>query len=173
MKTAFASCCPFTNVRIDLPGEDKYLLPLHQDFPYIQDSMNGITWWIPFMTVPISAGPPTFVCGSHNLGILRVKEFDYESTGQSGGKSFRIDNEEQFSNNVYAESIPVNFGEAIAFSTLLVHRSEFNLSKLARITLQLRFGDPFSQDSFDRNYPEGLYLGNSFYKSYPEFVIHD
>lgn len=173
MGTAFATCCHFINVRIDLPGEDKYLLPPHQDFPYIQDSPNSVTWWIPFADTAVEVGPPTVIPGSHKLGILKVREFDYESTGRSGGKSFLIADESPFAGMSYAPNAPVKFGEAMVIDTLLVHRSEPNHSSVARFNVQVRFSDPFFKDCFDRNYPEGLYLGESFSKSYPEYVSHE
>jgi ectoine hydroxylase-related dioxygenase (phytanoyl-CoA dioxygenase family) len=171
MNTSFAACCHFINNRIDLPGEDKYLLPPHQDFPYIQDSPNSVTWWIPFDDTPIETGPPTVIPGTHKLGILKVKEFDYESTGRSGGKSFVIADESPFEGMSFAPTPPLKFGEAMVFNTLLLHRSEPNNSSIARINTQLRFSDPLIQESFDKNYPEGLYLGDSFSKSYPEYVV--
>lgn len=173
MGTPFAACCHFINVRIDLPGEEKYLLPPHQDFPYIQDSQNSITWWIPFVDTAVEVGPPTIIPGTHKLGVLKVREFDYEKTGRSGGKSLLIADERAFEGMNYSPNIPVRFGEAIVFNTLLVHRSEPNNSSIARLNTQLRFGDPLSQDSFDRNYPEGLYLGDSFSKCYPEYVVNE
>jgi hypothetical protein len=173
MGTAFAACCHFINVRIDLPGEDKYLLPPHQDFPYIQDSPNGVTWWIPFSDTALEVGPPTVIPGSHKLGILKVKEFDYESTGRSGGKSFRIADESPFADLTYAPNAPVTFGEALVIDTLVVHRSEPNCSSIARFNVQVRFSDPMLEECFDRNYPEGLYLGESFSQSYPEYVSNE
>jgi ectoine hydroxylase-related dioxygenase (phytanoyl-CoA dioxygenase family) len=173
MNVEFAACCHFINIRIDLPGEDKYLLPPHQDFPYIQDSINSVTWWIPFADTSVETGPPRFLLGTHKLGILPVKEFDYESTGRSGGKSFQIADETRFNNIDYSCNQSVPFGQAILFDTLLVHRSEPNNSSVARLSVQLRFSDPFSVDSFERNYPEGLYLGNRFSHSYPEYVIEN
>jgi hypothetical protein len=175
MNTSFAACCHFINNRIDLPGEDKYLLPPHQDFPYIQDSPNSVTWWIPYVDTPIETGPPTVIPGTHKLGILKVKEFDYESTGSlhSGGKSFLIADESPFEGMSFAPTPPLKFGEAMVFNTLLLHRSEPNNSSIARINTQLRFSDPLMQECFDKNYPEGLYLGDSFSKSYPEYVVHE
>lgn len=170
MGAAFVSCCHFINVRIDLPGEDKYLLPPHQDFPYIQDSPDSVTWWIPLADTPVDSGPPLFSPGSHKLGILKVREFDYESIGRSGGKSFSIEDESVCENLSYAPSELVKFGEAMVFNTLLVHRSMPNNSAVARLNTQLRFSNPLVKDCFDRNYPEGLYLGDSFSKSYPEYV---
>src|SRR6266571_2014608 len=43
METNLVSCCHFVNIRMDLPREQTYLLPVHQDFPFIQGSYNGIT----------------------------------------------------------------------------------------------------------------------------------
>ena len=169
MDTALASCCHFVNVRIDLPSEEKYLLPPHQDFPYIQGSLNGVAWWIPFADTPIDVGPPSYLSGSHRLGVLKVDEFDYAATGQSGGKSFRIADEAQFKDAPYVLE-PVPFGEALVFNTLLVHRSTPNHSTLARMNIQVRFDDPLAKDSFDRGYPEGLYLGDAFSSAYPEYI---
>jgi hypothetical protein len=170
MGTMFSACCHFTNVRIDLPGEDKYLLPPHQDFPYIQGSQNGVTWWVPFTDAPPEVGPPTFIPGTHKLGVLKVREFDYEKTGGNGGMSFSIDDDSALKGVGYAPSLHVKFGEAMIFHTLLVHRSEPNNSSIARLNTQIRFSDPMLIDSFERNYPEGLYLRDAFSKSYPEFV---
>ena len=172
MGTSLVSCCHFVNVRIDLPGKEKYLLPPHQDFPYIQGSLNGITWWIPVADTPLNIGPPSWISGSHKLGVLAVKEFDYASTGASGGRSFCITGEEQFKDSDYVCE-PIAFGEGLVFSTLLLHRSERNRSQRARVTIQVRFDDALAKESFARNYPEGLYLGDSFNKTYPEYVNHD
>jgi hypothetical protein len=171
--TEFAACCHFINVRIDLPGEDKYLLPPHQDFPYIQDSPNSVTWWIPFVDTAIQVGPPMFIPGTHKLGILKVREFDFESTGRSGGKSFRIADEKPFDGMSYAPIAPVKFGEAMLMHSMLLHRSEPNNSSIARLNAQVRFSDPLFRDCFDRNYPEGLYLGDVFSKSYPEYIANE
>jgi hypothetical protein len=171
MRSELPACCHFINVRIDLPGEEKYLLPPHQDFPYIQDSANGVVWWIPFFDVLPEMGPPAVVPGSHKLGLLKVREFDYESTGRSGGKSFQIADEQLLSKVSYAPTVPVHFGQALVFSTLLLHRSQPNLSEIARLSVQVRVGDALAQDCFDRNYPEGLYLGDKFEAFWPEYVV--
>jgi len=169
MGTPLASCCHFVNVRMDLPGEEKYLLPPHQDFPYIQGSLNGVTWWIPFVATPLELGPPSWIAGSHKQGVLKVNAYDYEQTGRSGGRSFKIVGEDRFEHAQYRNE-PVAFGEALILHTLVVHRSEINASKVARVNVQVRFDDALATESFSRNYPEGLYLGDAFGKSYPEYV---
>ncbi len=172
MGTDLASCCHFVNVRMDLPTEEKYLLPIHQDFPYIQGSLNALTWWIPFLDTPLELGPPSWIPGTHLLGPLPVREFDYEQTGASGGQSFHLADAAPFPESRFQHA-PVARGEALVFSTLLIHRSEPNQGALARLNVQIRLDDALADESFQRNYPEGLYLGDRFAKSYPEHVRHD
>ena len=172
METKVVSCCNFVNVRIDLPSEDKFLLSAHQDFPFIQGSLNGLTCWIPIFDTDLTLGPPSFVKGSHKTGIMNVCEYDADQTGGSGGRSFKIADEGAMDKLDFVNE-PVLFGEALVFNTLVVHRSEQNNSKKARVNIQIRFDDALSQDSYDKNYPEGLYLGDSFQKSFPEYVIND
>ncbi|MBM3811975.1 MAG: phytanoyl-CoA dioxygenase family protein [Acidimicrobiia bacterium] len=169
MRTRLASACHFVNIRIDLPGEEKYLLPPHQDFPYIQGSLNALTWWIPFLDTSLEMGPPSWIPGSHRHGVQKVKYLDYEATGQSGGRSFEIVDLAQYRDNEYTRK-PVRRGHALVFHTLLIHRSEHNHTDKARINIQIRFDDSTARESFDRNYPEGLYLGDAFSKSYPEYI---
>ena len=61
-------------------------------------------------------------------------------------------------------------GQALLFSTLLVHRSELNTTRRPRLNIQIRFDDALALESIERNYPEGLYLNDSFSSSYPEYV---
>jgi len=170
MNTPFAACCHFVNIRIDLPGEDKFLLPPHQDFPYIQDSLNAVVWWIPFFDAEVQCGLPSYIPGSHKLGIISVEEFDSNTTGGSGARSFRFSDTSKLSQMNYVANKNIKKGNALIFSTQLIHRSEPNVSKLARLTLQARFSDPFNMDSYSKNYPEGLYLGDKFSDFYPEYV---
>lgn len=171
METPLVSCCVFVNVRIDLPSEDRYLLPLHQDFPYIQGSLNGLTAWIPFFDTSVEMGPPSWLPGSHLLGVRAVEEFNVEQTGGSGARAVRLVDEGDLSGVGGYVSQPVNAGTALLFSTLLLHQSQPNSSDVARLNIQVRFDDALAEESISRNYPDGLYLGESFRSSYPEYVL--
>lgn len=169
MASPLVSACHFVNIRIDLPGEEKYLLPPHQDFPYIQGSLNAVTWWIPFLDTTLEMGPPSWIKGTQKLGVQKVKYTDYEATGKSGGQSFHIVDTTKFPDKDYThQAVPL--GKALVFHTLLIHKSEHNNTDKARINLQVRFDDAAAPESFERNYPEGLYLGDSFAKHYPEYT---
>lgn len=168
MNTGLSSCCNFTNVRFDLPDEEKFLLPPHQDFPYIQGSKNGVTWWIPFFNTDTEMGPPSVVLGSHKKGVFPVAEIKNQDSKESKGKSFLIKNLSSFNDCNYLGT-NFEFGEAIVFHTLLLHRSEKNNSAFARLNLQARFDDALDLNSYGKNYPEGLYLGDEFSVKFPEY----
>lgn len=169
MKTSLVSCCHLVNIRFDLPQESKYLLDAHQDFPYIQGSLNGLTIWLPFHDVKKDMGPPSFIIGSHRWGVLKSKEYSLAEVGGSGGRSFKIIETGRLDREKFV-SEEINSDAALVFHTLLVHRSETNISERARISIQLRFDDALNQISFGKNYPEGLYLNNKLVETYPEFV---
>lgn len=171
MNTNLVSCCNFVCVRIDLPTEDKYMLPVHQDFPYIQGSENGLTFWTSLGDTDLEMGPPSFLPESHKFGVLKVQEKDLSSTyGKNGGSTIEIVAQNELKSEEF-RNVRVMQDEALLFSTLLVHKSEPNLSQRARVSLQLRFDDMTCESSFNRNYPDGLYLGNSFKSNYSEHVV--
>jgi len=170
MKTRLVSCCTFVNLRFDLPHEERFLTPIHQDFPYIQGSLNGITIWLPLFDTPVELGPPEWIAGSHRWGVLKVREFNLEQVNSSGAKSFELARQPEIARESTFTTAAVAAGEALLFSTLLVHRSSVNATGLARVNIQIRFDDALAPESIERNYPEGLYLGSTFSTAYPEYV---
>jgi ectoine hydroxylase-related dioxygenase (phytanoyl-CoA dioxygenase family) len=170
MRTRLVSCCTFVNLRFDLPDEERYLAPIHQDFPYIQGSLNGITIWLPLFDTPLELGPPAFVPCSHRWGVLKVKEFNLAQAGGSGVKSFELVHKSKIEQESKFVNMAVAAGEALLFSTLLVHRSCPNATNRARVNIQIRFDDALAPESLQRSYPEGLYLGNAFSSVYSEYV---
>jgi hypothetical protein len=170
MQTKLVSCCTFVNVRFDLPDEERFLSPIHQDFPYIQGSLNGITIWLPLFDTPVELGPPAWVPGSHGWGVLKVTEFNAKQSNGSGAKSFELAKQVEAGREFGFISAAVAAGEALLFSTLLVHRSCINATEVARVNVQIRFDDALAPESIARNYPEGLYLGDALSTTYPEYV---
>jgi ectoine hydroxylase-related dioxygenase (phytanoyl-CoA dioxygenase family) len=170
MGTTLVSCCSFVNVRIDLPDEDRFLSPVHQDFPYIQGSLNGVTAWVPLFDTPGELGPPSWIPGSHRWGVQAVEEAEPDARDGSGVRAVRVVAEEEIAAAHEFVSRPVLAGTALLFSTLLVHRSERNTSALPRLNVQVRFDDALASESIERSYPDGLYAGEPFSASYPEYV---
>lgn len=171
MATELVSCCNFVCVRVDLPGEDVFTTPIHQDFPYIQGSLDGVTVWMPFHDLDAAHGIPSFVPESHEWGVVPVVEYALEAAGGSGGRSFRLPDDERLAEARFEQLASLGRDEALIFHTLLAHRSEPNISDEARISIQVRFDDLADARSFERGFPEGLYLNDRFRDTYPEYVI--
>ncbi len=169
MNTNLISCCNFVAARFDLPGETKYATAPHQDFPYIQGSLDGLTFWIPFVSTKYDVGAPSFIPGSHKLGAVPVVEQGINNTnGTSSIESTEIDNWK----NLDYTLIEVEINECLIMHTLLVHRSEPNTSKYARISTQIRFDNLEDNDSYKSGFSDGLYLNEPLSRSYPNLVIH-
>lgn len=185
MNTELISCYHLTIVRIDLPNEEKFLMPAHQDFPYIQGSINGLTLYLTFDNITSQHGVVSYKKGSHNDGILNVTESDsrlnsaqteYVSTNnlskqiETANKVCEIADMSQI-NNLKFEQQSLSKNEAYFFHTLLLHRSEKNSSNSARITMQIRFDDLLCEDSFGRNFPEGRGRDDLFSNNFSEYVV--
>ncbi len=167
METELVSCCNFVAARFDFPNELKYATAPHQDFPYIQGSPDGVTFWMPFVDVPFDVGAPSYVPESHRQGPQKIieKEIDH----LSGTNSIEAQDLEKWKSLNY-EKIELKRNECLVFSTNLIHKSEPNLSNYCRITTQLRFDNLMNKTSWSKSFPEGLYLGKKLSLSYPELV---
>lgn len=168
MGTELVSCCTFVATRIDLPGENQFATAPHQDFPYIQGSFDGVTIWLPMQNTPLEMGPPEFLPGSHADGAHKVREKSLENF-ESGTSTIEAVDVAAWANLDYA-ALPVQMTQALVFSTMLVHRSGVNRSDFPRFSVQLRFDNLTSEQSFRRGFPEGLYLGELLSSNYPELV---
>ena len=67
-------------------------------------------------------------------------------------------------------SISCKFNEMLIFSTLLIHKTSNKKELKPRLSLQLRYDDISQRDMFNKNYPEGLYLGDTFKKNFKQYV---
>ncbi len=74
MNTQMISCFHLSIIRVDLPSEESFLMPPHQDFPYIQGSINGVTVYFGFSDLSLESGIVSANEGSHSEGIIEVSE---------------------------------------------------------------------------------------------------
>lgn len=118
------------------PGEqfDRYLLPIHQDFPYLLQSARQLTFWLSLSNnIPNVGGIDVFV-GSHRLGphpIVKDSHGHYEaSLDPSVLASFpRI-------------SVDWEYGDLIVMSSHLLHQGKPNrTSHHTRIIQLFRYSD--------------------------------
>lgn len=129
-------------MRIDRPGEEKYLTPAHQDYWYSMLCENSITFWMPLLPVTEEMGYLSAVPCSHKLGILPIRPWTNENP-------FTV--ARQFAEKEYA-SLPVRDDEALVFYQLLVHRSASNTSDKARFTIQVRYNDLATLDAMTSSF---------------------
>jgi hypothetical protein len=99
------------------------------------------------------------------LGLLK-----YSEKNRNGIQALKIDKKYKFKEK-YFKSIKLKDNESLIFNTLLVHKSAKKMEKNPRISIQLRYDDITNKNSFEKNYPDGLYLNEQFKKNFKEFII--
>lgn len=127
--------CARPIVRADIPYDEKWDFPPHQDYVYNQGSLNSITIWIPFQDVTLELGPLEAIPGSHLQGNVESENGLIKNTDITKYKK-----------------ITMKLGEVLVFSQFLHHRSGKNTSNQVRFSLQLRFNDLDSEEWASRNY---------------------
>ncbi|MFP3553210.1 phytanoyl-CoA dioxygenase family protein [Paraburkholderia sp. SIMBA_049] len=116
--------------------------PPHQDWRSIQGSLDCIVLWIP--TTPVSARSHALevVPKSHLLGLLPTAEHIMTPTVDAPSVT-----PDRF------VPVPVQPGDAIAFSSFLVHRTGEQGDGLARIALSGRFNNAVESTFVKHGYP--------------------
>ena len=97
--------------KADLPGESKYLLPLHQD--YGTPCHRAYRFWIPLQDAAETSGTMRYVAGSHKAGFIEHDDSNPElpqvSQDQVGEGTFEV--------------LELAAGSAFVFHPLLLHAS--------------------------------------------------
>lgn len=137
-------------IRIDVPGEEKYRVPWHQEFPAQLRSIDGLVFWSPLLAVTPEMGPVAICEGSHKEGYIPVYDDD-GGHARTGAYALRLENEDQIVAR-YAQVAPLTVpGDLIIMDFLVLHASGRNVSKWPRWTMQLRY--------FNFNDPVGVKIG--------------
>ena len=115
--------------RILLPGTPpKNLTPAHQDIFYIQGTDSCLTCWIPLSECTLESGGLEFLSGSHKLGLQPVVESDGEI----------LPYETILTSPTRWDTEKLGVGDVFVFKANTIHRSRPNLTKNARISIDLR-----------------------------------
>ena len=156
------------SIRIDQPSEDDYLFPWHQDYPFNMDSDDSLVFWIPLRDVTPLSGQLVLAAGSHRRGIYPLHVVDSKNERQNRAQALRIADESVVDTFDHL-SVPVAVGDALVFSSMLLHRSGLNRSDHARWTLQVRVGNFRDPGAIQRNWP-GAMAANAFESIHPEAI---
>lgn len=171
MRTEFLNLIPYVPIRADIKGEEKYLLNWHQDYPYIQGSMNSVVIWTPLFNQRLNEGGVSLIPKTHSLGLRPVKIIDEQNkTNKNGGSSIEMANIEEL-DKMPAITTAVGASDALIFHTLLIHKSLPMLTDKIRWSLQMRFCDFNHHDAIKRGWPNGMIENNWFEFDHPEYVV--
>jgi hypothetical protein len=170
METETVIACTLNAVRIDHPHEDKYLFPWHQDYPYIQDSEDGVVYWIPLQDMNERNGALLVAVGSNAFGVRPIRILDPQNKNRNGARTIELA-DQSIVDNFPQISVPMRTGDVLVFSALLLHRSQPNLSEHARWTVQVRHGNFEHPRAVSRDWPGGMIEGRGFEESHPEYVV--
>jgi ectoine hydroxylase-related dioxygenase (phytanoyl-CoA dioxygenase family) len=135
-------------IRIDIPGEERYRAPWHQEFPAQLRSADGVVFWSPLLALTQEMGPVEIAVGSHAEGFVPVHE-DGGDAGKTGAYALRLDDEQRRLSR-YRRIAPLTEpGDLVLLDFLTLHQSGQNLAAHPRWTMQFRyfnFADPVGID---------------------------
>ena len=171
MGTDTVIACTLNAVRIDHAHEDKYLFPWHQDYPYIQDSEDGVVYWIPLQDVNERNGALRIAIGSNAAGVRPVRLVDPQNKNRNGARTIELA-DESIVETFPQIPVPMRTGDVLVFSSLLLHKSQPNLSDRTRWTLQVRHGNFEHPRAVSKDWPGGMIEGKGFEESHPEYVVN-
>ena len=121
--------------RIDVPFETKELAFWHQDDFYVKGNDEELTVWIPLFDTKVQQGALQVMPGSHKDGAV-------PHTMNVGKKTLPA--------SVYENEIryvEMARGDALFFSSFLLHSSSINISDEIRYSIQLRYSSSLKSPS--------------------------
>ena len=158
---------------IHRPHEDRFAYEWHQDYTYNLLSINAVTVWLPLTDVTEEMGALHLVPGSHQeISRVRVLNPDFRAGSGDGGKVYELEANPQ---DLNADSIqvPVSAGDALFFSSLLLHRSSPNRARRSRWSLNPRYGHFLDEELVKRGWHSGRDRERrpQFMKIHPDLCI--
>ncbi len=147
---------PIINVRPTIFFNSRYLgkrdvdwkKPSHQDWKTTQGSLDSVVVWVPLIDIDRSLGALEIVPESHKLGLLDYEsKNDYHTIVEATAKDFQF------------QTVEVKKGDALFFSTLLVHRSGNNTSNAIRWSCHFRYNNLLEPTFVQRGFPHSYFYG--------------
>lgn len=118
------------SMRVDIPNEEKFMLPPHQDYAGMR-SNKAIRVWLPLREVGPGLGSVRVYDGSHTEGVI-----DHDG-GSAANPAIPADKLEKYP----AHQITAPGGTGVAFDMMLVHESTANHSDRIKFILTFTIQD--------------------------------
>jgi phytanoyl-CoA hydroxylase len=116
-------------------------LSVHQDWRSIQGSLDSIVVWVPLVDIDTALGALEVIPGSHKLGLLAADMAD--GYGHI---------HEPFEASAFVP-VEVRKGDALFFSTFLVHQSGTNVTDSIRWSCHFRYNNLSEKTFMERGLP--------------------
>jgi hypothetical protein len=116
-------------------------LDVHQDWRSMQGSLDSVVVWLPLIDIDKKLGALEVYPGSHRWGLLQAEMTDGYGHLRSDLDKARLD------------SVEVKRGDALFFSTLLVHQSGTNVSPGIRWSCHFRYNNLAEPTFVARGFP--------------------
>jgi hypothetical protein len=126
---------------------ENWKTPPHQDWGSIQSSLDTTIVWVPWVDVTKDIGPLEIIEGSHKLGNV--------TSGKQG--DFKTFNDEEYKDSY--QSVEMEKGDALFFSSFLLHKSGNNISSNPRWSMHLRYSNLDEPTNIQRGYPYNYSYG--------------
>ena len=123
------------------PNDQKRNFKEHQDIFYLRYSMNAVTLWVPLQNTTKKNGALKVIPKSHK---------SYEIFNHSSVKSVKKNKLDKYFAESDFKSINVKLGQALIFSSYLVHKSGSNNSNQIRMSFNVRFNDLLNKEYIKR-----------------------
>jgi ectoine hydroxylase-related dioxygenase (phytanoyl-CoA dioxygenase family) len=120
-------------------------LSLHQDWRSMQGSLDSVVVWLPLIDIGRELGALEILPGSHKKGLLAADLID--GYGHINEKAARdIDPDDLI-------SVEVKRGDALFFSTFLLHQSGQDMGEAIRWSCHFRYNNLAEPTFVERGYP--------------------
>jgi ectoine hydroxylase-related dioxygenase (phytanoyl-CoA dioxygenase family) len=128
----FESPLIWPSLRVDLPDESAYLLPMHQDFVSTKCS-TSLRLWIPLRDANRRSGTIRFIPGSHRNGPLPHDKVDDCAFGRKVNEKFYQGQPEHLAQ--------LNAGDGLLFNSMLIHGSVGGQADVLKFVLLVQIQD--------------------------------
>jgi len=160
-----------SGIRIDIPGEDKFRSPWHQEYPSHLRSLDGIVFWSPLVPITEDTGPVEFCVGSHHDGPVPLhRGTPRHSAATAGAYTLTLADEEERLRR-YEHIAPLSTpGDLILVDFLTLHASGINTSARPRWSMQFRFFNFLDPTGIAHYWTGSFHAGVDFATVHPELV---
>jgi ectoine hydroxylase-related dioxygenase (phytanoyl-CoA dioxygenase family) len=119
-----------------------YKTPPHQDWRSMQGSLDSMVVWVPLVDINQDLGALEVIPGSHLKGLQESVSDEWYRT---------LDNAE-YSDSDFVP-VEVEAGDALFFSSFLVHRSGNNITDRIRWSVHFRYNNALEPSFIERRFP--------------------